>query len=156
MQMSAVICHDLIFLKVIMHQRIPQRPRTFDFLCIKRSISSFFRSLRESFKIQFLILIKCNNIKILIHVKHIYTLYMILQYICTYDMYSYLSSFRSHVLICIRGKLGKRPKYADIRRCTLCYTQRPAYFQGHVGSLSAYASVKNIRYSYAYHAHGIR
>ena len=53
-------------------------------------------------------------------------------------------SVRSHVLIYIRGKLGirgVRPKYAEIRRYTLCYTQRPTYFWGHVRSLSAYASV---------------
>ena len=38
---------------------------------------------------------------------------------------------RSHTLIYVRVTLGirrVRSKYADIRRCTLLYTQRPNYF----------------------------
>jgi len=35
---------------------------------------------------------------------------------------------RSHMVIYVKGTLGirrVRSKYTDIRRCTLCYTQRP-------------------------------
>jgi len=73
---------------------------------------------------------------------------------------------RSHTLanadIYVRSTLRIRRvrfEYADIRlvrQRTLCYTQRPNYFYGHVQNLSAYASVQNIRYSYANHAHLIR
>jgi len=38
---------------------------------------------------------------------------------------------RSQTLIYVRGTLGirrVRSEYADIRRCTLCYTQRPKFF----------------------------
>ena len=50
----------------------------------------------------------------------------------------------SQTLIYVRGTLGirrVRSEYADIRRCALCYTQRPTYFVGHVQNLSAYANV---------------
>jgi len=72
-------------------------------------------------------------------------------------VYAY-AHVRSQTLIYVRSTLGirrVRSKYAEIPRRTLCYTQRLSYIVGHVKHLSAYASVKNIRYSYANHTHGI-
>jgi len=73
--------------------------------------------------------------------------------VCSY------ARIRSQKLIYVRSTLRIRRvrfEYADIRQRTLCYTQRPNYFYGHVQNLSAYASAQNIRYSYANHAHLIR
>jgi len=44
---------------------------------------------------------------------------------------------RSHTL----GIRRVRSKYADIRRCKLCYTQRPIYIFGYIQNVSEYASV---------------
>ena len=49
--------------------------------------------------------------------------------VCSY------ARIRWQMLICVRGTLGirrVRSKYADKRRCKVCFTQRPKYIHGHV------------------------
>jgi len=62
---------------------------------------------------------------------------------------------RSQTLIFVRGTLcirRVRSEYADIRRCTLCYTQRPKYF---LNMFKIYQRMWAYRI-YANHTHGIR
>ena len=64
---------------------------------------------------------------------------------------------RSHTQIYARGWLGIRRlrcKHAVIRRCTLPYAEAKNSF-AHVQNISAYVSVWNIRYAFAYHTLGV-